>query len=475
MNLVWFRNDLRINDNPALTNASSNKELPIAAVYLYCRKQMLCYGIGSNQHALILSQLNKLCTSLNKLNIPLIVIDCELFSNSADMLAMLCEELHVSSLYFNVEYPVDERKRDKQVVERLIDKVKCNRFIADSLVPPWLTINGQNQGYKVFSAFQKKHQNILLDMGLSKTNKVIKHPIENFQRSNQHTYKNRRLFGKLISTIPKFLPTINSLPDISELNVVKHLTEFCSGRIVDYSNKRDFPSLKGTSEISAALAVGSISTSQCYAIATSHQGDSAKIWTRQLAWRDFYRSVMWHFPHVSKGHAFNSVEKKINWSNKQEDIQRFKSAETGIPIIDAAIRQLLNTGWMHNRLRMIVACYLTKNLWIDWRIGEAFFAEHLFDYDFANNNGGWQWSASVGTDAAPYFRVFNPQSQQLKFDKNAEFIKQWLPILQGYPAKAIHQFEQHQLTNFPRPQVDLKSSRKLAIESFKSAKSLKIK
>ena len=468
MNLVWFRNDLRVDGNPALKAATSCKDSPLAAVYLYYPQQLKQYGIGANHHALVLSQLERLRLRLESVNIPLIILDCGLFIHSAGQLKTLCDELTVSSIYFNMEYPIDERTRDKTVVDTLSPKIKCHRLVADSLVPPWLTINGQQQGYKVFSAFAKNHQNFLHNLDATAT--ILKRPIENRQHITHWSSKSSKLSKKRLFTVPKLVSTVNHLPDISELTIKKQLTEFCSNKVLNYSDNRDYPWIKGTSEISAALAVGSISVAQCYSIANSLQGDAAKSWTRQLVWRDFYRSVMWHFPHVCKGQAFNTVDRQINWSENQEAIERFKSATTGIPIIDAAVNQLLNTGWMHNRLRMVVASYLTKNLWIDWRIGEAFFAEHLFDYDFANNNGGWQWSASVGTDAAPYFRVFNPQSQQQKFDANAVFIKQWVTPLKTAEIKKIHQFNQNNFINYPNPQVNLKATRKQAIETFKDAK-----
>ena len=147
---------------------------------------------------------------------------------------------------------------------------------------------------------------------------------------------------------------------------------------------------------SAALAVGAISVRHCYQVARENAGTLAKAWINELMWRDFYRAVMWHFPHVCRGRAFTEVEENIQWSSKHQDLLRWQNGETGIPIIDAAIKQLLTLGWMHNRLRMIVASYLTKNLWLDWRLGEAFFAQHLFDYDFASNNGGWQMVCVCG-------------------------------------------------------------------------------
>lgn len=470
MNLVWFRNDLRVDDNPALSLSMSDNRSPVTGIYLYYPEQLQHYGIGSNYHHLILTELKNLHSRLHQLNIPLVIINCGLFSLSAEILEMICQELKATSLFFNVEYPIDERKRDKAVVDKLSSHVKCHRLIADSLVPPWLTVNGQKLGYKVFSAFEKTHQKILFDCPLTLACDIKKQPISNLKKITDWHCSNPVLSKKILSTIPAIKPTAIQMPEISEKNIQKHLTQYCSNKILDYSKNRDYPSIDGTSNISAALAVGTISIKQCYSIAKSQQGLQAYSWIRQLVWRDFYRSVMWHFPHTCKGEAFNSVDRQINWSKDSEAIRRFQSGKTGIPIVDAAIIQLIKTGWMHNRLRMIVASYLTKNLWVDWRVGEAFFAEHLFDYDFANNNGGWQWSSSVGTDAVPYFRVFNPQSQQKKFDVNTDFIKQWLPTLKKLDAKSIHNFDKHKFEDYPAPQVNIKETRQQAIEAFKNAK-----
>jgi len=232
---------------------------------------------------------------------------------------------------------------------------------------------------------------------------------------------------RIINELPEVKITSKKIPEISSHHLIKQLKSFCQNSVSNYSDTRDFPAIQGTSELSAGLALGCLSVQRCYQEAIQHSQPST--WVNELI-----------------------------------------QAKTGIPIIDAAMRQLLDTGWMHNRLRMIVASYLTKNLWQDWRKGEAFFAKHLFDYDFASNNGGWQWSASIGTDAAPYFRVFNPASQQKKFDPDCEFIKHWLPELKNYSAKQIHNFEKENLADYPAPQVDLKTSRKLSIEQFKLAK-----
>ena len=199
-------------------------------------------------------------------------------------------------------------------------------------------------------------------------------------------------------------------------------------------------------------------------------------WMSELIWREFYKHILFAFPRLSKGQAFQEKTHQIKWLHNSNFINAWKEGKTGIPIVDAAMRQLNAIGWMHNRLRMIVAMFFSKNLFQDWRIGETFFMEKLIDGDLAANNGGWQWCASTGVDAAPYFRIFNPISQSQRFDKEGFFIKQYVPELVQMDAKNIHipsNKTQHSLfdkLDYPPPIVDLNTSRKKAIEAFKKIK-----
>ncbi len=472
MNLMWFRNDLRVDDNPALFQATADPETPTIAVYLYCNEQWEMHGVGKNQQALINQAIKNLRYSLNQLNISLLILDSQCFKSVPATLKKLTRLLGIEKVFFNMQYPVNERARDKAVVELLQPDVECLRFAGDSLLEPWKVVNGQGEGYKVFSAFarnlyQQLEQSPLLVCDTPKVQSEgysINNILERIQSLS------------VMSDLPEISITADKLPEISEKAAQKQLQQFCHERIQDYDKQRDFPEISGTSGLSSALAVGSISAKYCFVHAKNSTDfvspDAVKKWLNELVWRDFYRAVMWHFPHVCKNQAFLAVDNQIQWSQNQLLLKQWESGETGIPIVDAAMKQLVTTGWMHNRLRMVVASYLSKNLWLDWRLGESFFAQHLFDYDFASNNGGWQWSASVGTDAVPYFRVFNPQSQQKRFDPEARFIKKWIPQLSRKEGKLIHQFETKPLDGYPQPQVDLKASRQLAIEAFKQAKAI---
>ena len=258
------------------------------------------------------------------------------------------------------------------------------------------------------------------------------------------------------------------------------LEEFVGRRIGAYKSMRDIPSEVGTSMLSHHLAVGSVSARQCVAAACEanggrlHRGsEGIDGWIEEIVWREFYKHLLVGYPRLSKGRAFKEETERIEWSDDEGHFDAWCEGRTGYPIVDAAQRQLLDVGWMHNRLRMISAMFLTKHLLTDWRKGERWFMRHLIDGDLASNNGGWQWSASTGTDAQPYFRVFNPTTQSERFDPDGAFIRRYVPELADVEGKAIHEptraglFEK---LDYPEPIVEHKKARARAIEVFKALK-----
>jgi deoxyribodipyrimidine photo-lyase len=228
----------------------------------------------------------------------------------------------------------------------------------------------------------------------------------------------------------------------------KHLQEEL---IKKYSTQRDFPAIKGTSQLGVHLRFGTISIRGL----ANRAKDLNETFLNELIWRDFYHMIIWHFPHISKGHAFRKEYDLIEWRNNEQEFEKWCAGQTGYPIVDAGMRELNTTGYMHNRVRMIVASFLTKHLLIDWRWGEAYFAQKLLDYDFAANNGGWQWAAGSGCDAAPYFRVFSPKLQTEKFDKELKYIRKWVPEFEGF--------------NYVKPIVVHEDARKRALEVYGKA------
>jgi deoxyribodipyrimidine photo-lyase len=254
-------------------------------------------------------------------------------------------------------------------------------------------------------------------------------------------------------------------------------------RLLAYKDQRDFPAINGTSTLSPYLAVGAISPRQCLAAAVecnagrTHDGQpGCDTWISELVWREFYKHILVGFPRVNKHRAFREETEELPWNDDDDQFQAWCDGRTGFPIVDAAMRQLRQTGWMHNRLRMVVAMFLTKDLFIDWRRGEQFFMQHLVDGDLAANNGGWQWSASTGTDAAPYFRIFNPISQSRKFDPHGAFIRRFLPEIAHLDDDAIHEpygDDAPLLTTklaYPRPMIDRELSRERVLKAFSELK-----
>jgi len=265
-----------------------------------------------------------------------------------------------------------------------------------------------------------------------------------------------------------------------ERKALRRLDRFVERRIDRYHEDRDYPSIEGTSALSPWLACGALSPRQCLqAAAEANLGeiDSGRrgvtTWIAELVWREFYRHVLVGFPRVSRGRAFRRETDRLPWRGDDEALRRWREGRTGVPIVDAAMRQMRATGWMHNRLRMIAAMYLAKDLFLDWRSGEAVFMRGLVDGDFANNNGGWQWSASTGVDAAPYFRVFNPVRQSERWDPEGRFIRTWCPELAGLGPKEIHdpsRLGAGRLArlDYPEPLVDHGLARERVVEAFKS-------
>ena len=248
-------------------------------------------------------------------------------------------------------------------------------------------------------------------------------------------------------------------------------------QVEHYEKERDFPNLAGTSQLSAYLTLGIISIRQCLQVLFRPQQGHFHIaqlgqqtWLDELLWREFYQHTLFDFPKVSKHLPFKENTQKIQWRDAPKDLIAWQQGQTGIPIVDAGMRQLSSTGWMHNRVRMVTAMFLSKNLLIDWRLGEQWFMQQLIDGDLAANNGGWQWCASTGMDAVPYFRIFNPISQSQRFDAAGDYIRQWLPELAHLDAKTIHEpyaKNPNLKLDYPQPIVDLKQSRLRALQAFK--------
>jgi deoxyribodipyrimidine photo-lyase len=379
--------------------------------------------------------------------VTLHVLKSDTYDQAPGLLAALADSLGTTDLYFSAQHPVNERRRDAAVVRHMATLGVQAHCLTDATFFKPGTIRTQTGNrYKVFTPFKK---NLLSKLTAAHT--------------------------AVLPTPWAWTPTSDGarLWPAGEAEAQRRLKAFAKERMAGYETDRNLPALAGTSRLSPYIMAGVLSPRQCLAAARRVPGAGSEVWISELIWREFYQHVVVGWPRVSRGQAFKTDTESVAWRNNPAEFEAWCQGRTGIPLVDAAMRQLVEEGWMHNRLRMVTAQFLTKNLLIDWRWGERFFMEHLIDGELAANNGGWQWSASTGTDAAPYFRVFNPTSQSRRFDKEGAFIQKYLPELASLKGREIH--DPGPLTRaslrYPAAIVDLKSSRQRAIDAFKVAKS----
>mgnify|MGYP001372383274 FL=1 len=350
-----------------------------------------------------------------------------------------------------------------------INDINFSTYDAQVLFPAGTFKTGEGKPYSVFTPFKKRWiENFNLDLldiefnYMPKIKTCISSNIDSFNFS----------FDKHHAVDMKLWP-------IGEKEALKNLHKYLDKKIFDYAKDRNDPIIEGTSRLSPYLALGIISPKRCILEALKKNNfelDSGEKgvtkWIDEIVWREFYKNIMFSFSRVSKGKPFQEYTNKIKWRFNEEEYEAWKNGKTGFPLIDAAMRQLKVEGWMHNRLRMVVAMFFTKNMLHDWRLGEAFFMQNLIDGDFSSNNGGWQWSSSTGTDAAPYFRIFNPLTQSKNFDSEGLFIKKYVDELKDVEKKDIHDpsNEIRSMCDYPTQILDLKESRLRAIDAFNEAK-----
>ena len=472
--LIWFRQDLRIHDHAALWHAAQTGSC--IAIVLLSPEQWQRHDDAPIKIEFYLRQLQELKTQLDSLNIPLIVQTIPLWNDIPQFFIHLLEHINFQNIYANIEVGVNELQRDANVQKLLNQHQKELVLLHDRTLFPFASIRNQsNLPYQVFGAFKKAcYQR--LQHALPQC-----YPVPNIQepiKLDLSALAQTDIPQLQVEYAEKIKPPMTALWNVGESHAHNLLDHFIDQNLTDYKVSRDLPSISGTSQLSTYLNIGILSIRQCIqALFRQQQGDfviqseGQQTWLDELLWREFYQHILFDFPQVSKHLPFKAATQQINWRDDPVNLEKWQQGQTGIPIVDAGMRQLLATGWMHNRVRMICAMFLTKNLLIDWRIGEQWFMQHLIDGDLAANNGGWQWCASTGTDAAPYFRVFNPISQSQKFDSNGDYIRKWVPELAHLDAQIIHEPYVKDLLknlNYPKPIVDLKTSRARAIEAFKS-------
>ncbi|MBX7157955.1 MAG: DNA photolyase family protein [Verrucomicrobiae bacterium] len=454
----WFRRDLRLSDNSSLYHAMQEADRVIP-VFCLDRQVLARDEFGAASVQFMLDALVSLQKNLEAVGSRLIVRK----GDSLTELVKLAKEVGASAIYWNRKYDPYTLPRDAAIERACHEQGVETKTFPDFLMQePGALKTEQNKPYTVFTPFSKKWLTLPRPKVWAR-----------FQGQGEGL---KSFFSQPLPLLKELNFSLDyAIAKSGEREAHEVLRQFLDKRASHYSEKRDFPALNATSHLSPHLRFGTISARTVYESVVNEQkkvGSAARrnmdVFLKELIWREFYVHVLYYFPHVVKG-AFRSEYDQLKWSENQEHFQAWCDGKTGYPIVDAAMRQLNTTGWMHNRLRMIVAMFLTKDLHISWQWGEKYFLKKLMDGELAANNGGWQWSASTGTDAAPYFRIFSPISQSQKFDPQGEFIKKFVPELGSLSAEEIHASGKN-IKDYPAPLVDHAAERVKTLELFKRIK-----
>ena len=411
VSIFWFRRDLRIEDNHGLFQALSAEE-PVLPLFIFDTNILDRLPSKNDGRVEFIHQ------SITRLNEAIGGHLCVKQGNPLAVFKELLTQWDVVRIYTNHDYERYGQERDAAVNALAQEKGCVFSTYKDQVVfEKDEVLSGAGTPYTVFTPYSRKWKALLAEIVLP-------------------NFASQALKNYVADTF-----SIPSLPDIgfqpSGLAFPQAIVQ--DELIKAYAQDRDFPAKPGTSRLSVHLRFGTISIRSLVRQAVG----KSEVWLNELIWRDFYFNIVYHFPHIGEGHSFRKEYDRMKWRNNEVEFKAWCEGKTGYPIVDAGMRELNTTGFMHNRVRMIVASFLVKHLLIDWRWGEAYFAEKLLDFDFAANNGGWQWAAGSGCDAAPYFRVFNPTLQTQKFDQSLAYIKKWVPELQEltYPAPIVnHEF-----------------------------------
>ena len=468
--LYWFRSDLRISDNVALAEAIRSSEFLIA-VFILTPTTWKTHHAAPCKIRFLLENLKALSEALWKQGIPLLIRKGPSFSDCPKVLDKLCNEYDIDTIHFNHEYPLDERERDEAVTRQLASGVVVSSYHQQLVLPPGEVLSKQKTPFQIFTPFKNTWLTKAHEQQAWRTYGGVKKKFKSDIKPDPIPSRLQGFTGQ----------KIDFHWEGGEKVAKKKLNTFCQDKIYDYHKNRDCPNIDGTSQLSPYLAQGVISPRQCITatldacdiadIDAMKKSEGAATWISELIWRDFYNHIIHFHPDICRHKPFKLKTDNIPWRYDDKLLDAWKRGMTGFPIVDAGMRQLLQTGWMHNRLRMVTAMFLSKILLLDWRLGENHFMEHLIDGDFSANNGGWQWCASTGTDAVPYFRIFNPITQSQRFDPAGDFIRRFCPELAHLDSKTIHNpfafgVKPDEL-NYPQPIVDYKAMRQTTIDLFK--------
>lgn len=397
VSIFWFRRDLRLEDNVGLCQALSS-EYPVLPIFIFDTDILKRFEDKNDRRVDYIHQV------LSQINLELKSSDARLntfYGNPLDIFKILLEKFDIQSIFCNRDYEPQAIKRDTEMYHFFSEQNIPFRAYKDQVIfDKNEVLKNDGTPYTVYTPYSRKWKERLKDEHY----KPYKTDFTNFLKQD--------------------FKEIHSLKEIGfdKTDMIFETPKLDVSIISDYDKYRDYPALQRTTQLGIALRFGTISVRKCVAFALEHN----QTWLNELIWREFFMQILYHFPKVVN-QSFKAKYDAIQWRNDEREFEQWCDGKTGYPIVDAGMRQLNETGYMHNRVRMIVASFLCKHLLIDWRWGEAYFAQKLNDYDLSANNGNWQWAAGSGCDAAPYFRVFNPIIQTEKFDKDLKYIRKWNP------------------------------------------------
>lgn len=473
--IVWLRQDLRLSDNTALYNACNECDEVIPVFIDDSVDEAMSQSVsalGSASRVWLHHSLMSLDADLKHQGSALVLRQ----GKALEVLQNLVEKTQASHVYWNRCYEPEVIKRDEVIKSTLKQTINVQSFKGSLLLEPWEGLKQDGTPYRVFTPYWKA---MTKDLVITQPLPI---PVDFKTPSSWPSSISIDQLALLPSApIPNWDKGMMSHWNVGEDAAHNNFQDFLEGGVANYKERRDFPAVGGTSLLSPQLHFGEISPLQLFNMArdfetqnanqNSTKGSGIGDILRQLVWREFSHSLLYHFPQTVSEPLYEKYA-PFKWRNNQQDLERWQQGMTGFPIIDAGMRQLYATGYMHNRVRMITSSFLCKNLLIHWREGEAWFRDTLVDADLANNTMGWQWVAGCGADAAPYYRIFNPLLQSEKFDKQGAYIRRWVPELKDLSNKEIHQPtpELAKKCGYPEAMVDLKATRLRALDRFAELK-----
>lgn len=474
--LIWFRQDLRLADNPALTAAleeARDNDRKLAPVFILDDQAAGAWAMGAAQRWGLHQALNALSESM-----PVILKR----GDSLTALQALIRETGATSVYWNRRYEKWAVDQDIMIKETLHEQgLDCHSFNGRLLLEPWEVQTGKKEPYRVFTPYWRNVQQML-----GKKPPVLRPSHRNFPLLSPLPKGDALADWALLPTTPDWATGFVKPWPLTEKAAHQVLAEFIDDPLAHYTKERDFPAIEATSRLSPYLALGLISPKQIWHDVTlaMHDGrispgahHEAEAFLRQLVWREFSYHLLFYFPHSADKALYPKYD-AFPWRYAAKELEAWQRGETGYPLVDAGMRQLWQTGWMHNRVRLVVASFLVKHLLIRWQDGAAWFWDTLLDADLANNTMGWQWTAGSGADAAPYFRIFNPITQSEKFDAKGDYIRAYVPELGGLPDKYLHapwtapadilaKAGVELGKTYPKPMVDHPAARARALDALK--------